>query len=99
MDDLQINDEYIEDLLRYISRFLSIGAGDISVENRIREYIAILKKLRNQAVLSGAFADKLDLFISYAEKLDSVCSEVNSDLQSCGWRYLKEIDIADQFLY
>lgn len=99
MGDLIINDEYIKDLLLYISRFLSIDASEIGVEMRVRKYSAILNNLRNQSVLSGAFADKLDLFISFAEKLHCVCVDTNSDLQSSGWYYLQEIDSADQFLY
>ena len=99
MDDLIINDEYAKNLTRYINRFTFPSYGDSSIEKRIQDYIGALNQVRQSAILSGETADKLDILISYAEKLKGVCGNIGKDVDASSSHYLREIDDADQFLY
>lgn len=90
---LQIDDEYCKNMGKY---FIDESA---ELEKFISEYIAILERIKSNAVMKGNVADALKVYISYGKKLKGQIESVSETAKEQIERFLSAIDEADQYLF
>ena len=90
---LQIDDDYCKSMGTY---FKNEGA---EIERFINQYITILEKIKNTAIMSGDVAKALNIYIGYAKKMKGQISKVSETAEEQVKNFIAEIDKADQYLF
>ena len=93
MHDVIVYDE------EYTQAASTVKSACSQMERLIRQYIAILNGVSNSAVTSGATADALKAYISYARKLDGVLDLIATTNKPVANNFVQTIDNQDQFLF
>lgn len=96
-EELIIDEEYLAKLQDGLDK--SVNSTDFGIEQRIEDYVKILKKIRETAILDGDIASALDSFIECAEKLKGIADEVTTDIRELIEYYQYEIDVQDKYLF
>lgn len=90
---LQIDDEYCEKMAQYF-----VDKGRV-IEGFIQEYIDILNRIEETAIMKGDIADSLKDFIAYAKKLKGSINDISGNAQSQTKQFVSAIDSADKYLF
>lgn len=90
---LQIDDEYCEKMAQYF-----VDKGNV-IEGFVQEYIDILNRIEDTAIMKGDIADSLKDYIAYAKKLKGSISNISSNAQKQTKQFISAIDAADQYLF
>ncbi|MCL2137740.1 MAG: hypothetical protein FWH40_09560 [Coriobacteriia bacterium] len=94
MGDLIVTDEEYE---AYIEAIKAFGNA---VEDRIIEYLRIMRAVRTTAILHGRVGLRLDEYINATESLLRESTRIQSIATSlCLTDYVSGIDEADEFVY
>ena len=91
--DLIIDDVFVPEMATY---FKEIGHR---LELIYGNYIDTMKEIRSEAVMSGAVAGAIDVFIEYAEMISSTIEAISLELGNDTTNFMTEIDEKDQYLF
>ncbi|WP_075718708.1 hypothetical protein [Roseburia sp. 499] len=91
--DLIIDDEYCTTMGNYFET-----QGQI-LNTMVKDYIAALEKVRKNAIKSGEVAKALDVYITYAKKLDGQMEEISVIAKKQVSDFLTQVDSADEYLF
>lgn len=65
----------------------------------LKEYVEILKRIKNKSIVSGEIASSLELYIQYADFLQGKIGDISSIANEQVAKFIKSIDNADQYLF
>lgn len=90
---LQIDDDYCKDMGEYFEK------EGLEIENFIDEYIAILERIKGDAIMKGDVSKALETYIQYAKKLKGQITGISTNAKSQVTKFLSSVDNADQYLF
>lgn len=93
-NELIIDDEHLKSAGKYCR-----CKGNMVIDKMIDEYIAKLKEIEEQALISGTISDQFTAYIMKAESLKECAGEIGEKVENLINLYIQEIDNADQYLF
>lgn len=91
--ELIIDDDYCRSMGTYF-----VQQGN-QLDELTREYISILKEVKEKAIISGEVSDALSVYISYVEKLNDQIGELSDSIKMQINQFLARVDSEDQYLF
>ena len=93
MHDVIVVDE------EYEASHARIAASCAELDTMIDRYCGIMSRVASLGAISGATSEALKAYLSYAEELKSVASEIAEHHGEAKSMFLSAIDNADRYLY
>lgn len=90
---LKIDDDYCSAVADYFNK------QGVNLNTYIKQYISILKDIKNDAIVSGDVAKALDAYITYVKKLENQIDSISANAQKQTNNFLKAVDDADLYLF
>lgn len=90
---LKIDDDYCLAVAKYYSK------QGTYLDECVKQYITILQGIRKDAIKGGDVARALDVYISYAKKLENQIGKISANAQQQANNFIKAVDNADQYLF
>lgn len=91
--ELIIDDDYCRSMGSYF-----VLQGN-QLDELTREYISILKEVKETAIISGEVSDALSVYISYVEKLNDQIGDISDSVKTQIDQFLARVDSEDQYLF
>lgn len=92
-NSLQIDDEYCRAMGEYFEK------KGLEIENFIDEYIAILERIKSDAIMKGDVSKALGTYIQYSKKLKGQVTGISTNAKNQTTKFLASVDNADQYLF
>lgn len=92
-NQLIIDDDYCRAMSDY---FIKQGEH---MDTVIAEYVLILQDIKKNAIISGDVSNALEMYISYAQKLNKQIGNISTVAKSHIEYFLIRVDDADQYLF
>lgn len=90
--DIVVDDDKWKDAMEEICRRIS------QYEDNLEQYIDILKRIKEDAIMEGDIADRLETFIEYVKKLKGEAEEIAIETIKMSASFWKDFDTADNYV-
>ena len=91
--ELKIDDDFVNSMSSLLSEWTS------DLQTGTDQYLEIIDAIIEDAIMEGDTAEALKSFASYAQYLQTIISEIGSEVSGLCINFIQEVDAKDSYLY